>query len=157
TDFASSADVFTPVDLTLGPDGNLHILTIATDFTIPTGGVARLIYIGSGNHAPRPVATATPRSGYAPLDVGLSSAGSSDSDGDPLTCRWDFGDGVVAGGCELRHTYAGNGSYAATLFVSDGQVERQATAVVMVGSRPPVATILTPSATATYQTDETIS
>ena len=157
TDFASSTDVFTPVDLTQGPDGNLDILIIATDFTIPTGSVVRLIYVGSGNHAPRPVATATPSSGYAPLEVGLSSAGTSDPDGDPLTCRWNFGDGVQASGCDLRQTYAQNGSYAATLFVSDGQVERQATAVVTVGSLPPVATILMPAATATYQTGETIS
>jgi len=116
-----------------------------------------LIYVGSGNHAPRPVATATPSSGYEPLEVGLSSAGTSDPDGDPLTCRWNFGDGVQASGCDLRHTYAQNGSYVATLFVSDGQVESQATAVVTVGSLPPVATILTPAATATYQTGETIS
>jgi len=157
TDFASVADMLTPVDLTQGPDGNLQILSIASDFSVPSGRVARLIYVGSGNHAPLPVATVTPGSGYAPLDVALSSAGTTDQDGDPLTCGWVFGDGGQESGCELRHTYAANGSYAASLFVSDGQAERQATAMVTVGSLPPVATILTPAPTATYRTDETIT
>ena len=66
-------------------------------------------------------ATATPTSGGAPLAVQLSSTGSSDPDGDPLTYSWNFGDGTSSTAANPSHTYAQNGTWTATLTVSDGR------------------------------------
>ena len=47
------------------------------------------------NVLPNAVAAATPSSGYAPLAVTLSSAGSSDPDGTITSFAWNFGDGTT--------------------------------------------------------------
>ncbi len=60
------------------------------------------------------------RSGREPLDVVLSAEGSHDDDRDPLTYRWDFGDGAAAEGLKVRHTYDRGGRYTALLMVDDG-------------------------------------
>jgi len=72
-----------------------------------------------GNRAPRVEAGAAPASGGAPLDVVFSAAG-SDPDGDAITYAWDFGDGSTAAqGRRARHTYAGPGTFVATVTVTD--------------------------------------
>jgi len=50
-------------------------------------------------------------------------AGSSDPDGDPFTCLWDFGDGAGAAGSPATHRYAVGGVYPAVLTVSDSTGE----------------------------------
>jgi PKD repeat protein len=55
----------------------------------------------------------------APLGVAFSSAGSSDPEGQPLTYRWDFGDGSQSTDANPVHTYPAPGSYTATLTVTD--------------------------------------
>src|SRR5437867_211247 len=51
--FASIADIalgdatFTPVDLSLAPEGNLFYLVVAADFTVPSGSLHRIVYVGS--------------------------------------------------------------------------------------------------------------
>ncbi len=142
--FASGDFRYTPVDLAEGPDGNLYVLHFVGDFTIPSGSVERISWIGAGNHAPVARATATPSSGYAPLLVSFSSAASSDADGDALSTLWDFDDGSSSTEPNPSHVFTANGVYHVVLTVSDGQVARQATATVTVGSRPPRAIILSP-------------
>ena len=51
--------------------------------------------------------------------VPMSAVGSTDPDGDALTYAWTFGDGGVASGATVSHTYAQNGSYTVRLIVSD--------------------------------------
>jgi len=51
--------------------------------------------------------------------VALSSAGSSDPDGDALSFAWDFGDGATASGAAVSHTWTQNGSYTVTLVATD--------------------------------------
>jgi PKD repeat protein len=46
---------------------------------------------------------------------------SRDPDGDPLTCYWDFGDGIQEIGSRVFHTYAQPGIYTVRLRVSDGR------------------------------------
>lgn len=156
-DIALGDAAFTPVDLALAPDGNLLYLVIASDFAVPSGSLHRILYVGSGNHAPRPVASGSPNSGYAPLSVTFSAAGTSDADNDPLTYHWLFGDGAEADGLGVSHTYLSNGSYLATLQVGDGQITREAKVAVTVGSLPPTATILSPPSYRTWVNGETIS
>ncbi|MCC5840436.1 MAG: PKD domain-containing protein [Opitutales bacterium] len=57
--------------------------------------------------------------GQAPLPVQFSAAESSDSDGDPLTFLWDFGDGHTSTEMEPLHVYQTAGNYHVTVTVSD--------------------------------------
>ncbi len=53
----------------------------------------------------------------------LSSSDSFDRNNDPLTYKWDFGDGTTATTTNeqgIRHTYAQPGDYTVTLVVNDG-------------------------------------
>ncbi len=52
--------------------------------------------------------------------VTFDGSGSFDVDGDPLTYSWDFADGGSGSGVNPTHVYADNGTYTATLTVSDG-------------------------------------
>lgn len=72
------------------------------------------------NDPPVVAASATPRSGAAPLAVAFSSAGTSDPEGTPLSYNWTFGDGTISTAANPNHTYASIGNYTARLTVSDG-------------------------------------
>ncbi|MBL8481507.1 MAG: PKD domain-containing protein [Rhodocyclaceae bacterium] len=77
---------------------------------------------GNANQPPSAVASATPASGTAPLAVNFSSSGTSDPDGDALSFDWNFGDGSAhSTAANPSHTYAGAGTYVATLTVTDTQ------------------------------------
>lgn len=75
--------------------------------------------------------------------VTLSSAGSSDPTGDPLTYQWDFGDGtpvVVPTSITVTHHYTDDGIYTATLRVDDGRGGTDTdTALVTIANLPPTA------------------
>jgi PKD repeat protein len=58
-------------------------------------------------------------SGFAPLAVSFSSAGSYDPDGTALTYDWDFGDGTSSTEANPSHIYTLRGSYTASLAVFD--------------------------------------
>jgi chitodextrinase len=77
----------------------------------------------------RPVADPSgPYLGFAaaahfPAFIDFDGRKSSDPNGDPLTFRWDLGDGsppVVDTSPFVRHTYAAPGTYTVTLIVNDG-------------------------------------
>jgi PKD repeat protein len=71
------------------------------------------------NKLPIAAATATPTSGYAPLRVSFSSAGSSDPDGTIVGYSWNFGDGGTSTSADSSHTYNSVGTFTATLTVTD--------------------------------------
>ncbi|HUR24767.1 MAG TPA: PKD domain-containing protein [Candidatus Thermoplasmatota archaeon] len=89
---------------------------------------------GPGIAAGAPTATlkATPPNGTAPLNVTFDLSG-SDPDGDNLTWVLVFGDGNQTNGTTLpttvKHVYA-KGNHTASLTVSDGSLNRTATAKV---------------------------
>lgn len=91
---------------------------------------------GTGNEtntAPMASLEVTPENGTAPLNVTFSLAG-TDADGDNLTWVLVFGDGNQTNGTSLpttvNHTYAAAGNHTASLTVSDGSLNRTATAKV---------------------------
>lgn len=150
-DFAAS--VGGPVHLDVGPDGALYYIAF------PLGQLRRIRYTGAGNRAPIAAASATPGSGYSPLSVTFSAAGSSDPDGDPLTYAWDFGDGNGATGAAASHTYtsATVQAFTATLTATDpAGATGTGTVTVTVGSVPPAATILTPAGGTVVRPGQTI-
>ncbi|MEO7600336.1 MAG: PKD domain-containing protein [Opitutus sp.] len=73
----------------------------------------------SANVPPVAVASGSPTTGFAPLPVTFSSAGSSDSDGTITSYAWDFGDGTNGVGASPTKTYSVPGTYTAKLTVTD--------------------------------------
>ena len=69
----------------------------------------------------RPVAVAGPDIVTDRLVVAFDGTRSIDADGDPLTFRWDFGDGMTGVGAKVLHIYAEGGTYPVVLVVDDGK------------------------------------
>ena len=111
-----ATDVESPVSLTLGPDGMIYYLSFTT------GEIRRIRYNG-----PVAAAAATPTSGYSPLSVSFSSAGSVNPGGGPLSYLWDFGDGTTSTAANPSHTYT---TAAVRTFTARLTVTNQSGAVV---------------------------
>jgi PKD repeat protein/plastocyanin len=79
-------------------------------------------------------ASATPASGFAPLQVAFSVTANDPDEGDTLTYAWDFdGDGDTDSTAEdPSYTYTAAGEYDAEVTVSDGEDERSRTVPVTV-------------------------
>ena len=150
TAFASGADG--PVDIEMGPDGNLYYIAIVT-------GELRKITYTLGNVPPTAVAGATPTNGLAPLSVQFSSVGTSDGDGDTLTYSWNFGDGSPASTlANPQHTYTAVGTYSAVLSVNDGHSHTStATVPITVGRVAPTVTITSPLSSLSYKVGDVIT
>ena len=90
-----------------------------------------------------PVADIAPITGASEgIAVGFSASGSTDADGDVLTYNWNFGDGLTGAGVAPTHTYVDNGSYSATVIVSDGNGgSTMFTRTVSVANAAPVPTM----------------
>jgi Tol biopolymer transport system component/chitodextrinase len=69
--------------------------------------------------APTAVIDASPTSGAPPLDVDFDGSGSSDPDGTIASYAWNFGDGDTDTGATVSHTYDTEGTFNATLTVTD--------------------------------------
>lgn len=148
TVFDSSAG--TIADLQEGPDGDLYYVSIFE------GTFTKIAPVGP--FAPTAAASASPNAGLAPLTVHCAATGSSDPYGKPLTYSWDFGDGSpVATTANPAHTYTANGTYTATLTVSNGSQTGTATTQIVVGQQPPNATITAPMLGTTYTGGATIT
>ena len=103
-------------------DGQLHGFLLSVDAPPPP----------ADNQPPVALVGADLTSGRAPLTVNFSATGSADPDGDPLSYRWDFGDGSVDSGETVTHTYVDAGTYQAVLTVSDGLLSDSAALEIRV-------------------------
>ena len=122
--------------------GGLYIVTlIVNDGIVDSAPVATTASIVAVDDPP----VADPGGPYAGTeDVPLTfdGSGSSDPDGDPLTFRWDFGDGDAGTGVSPAHTYLAGGLYIVTLIVNDGTQDSApaaTTASIAAVNDPPVA------------------
>jgi PKD repeat protein len=95
------------------------------------------------NQAPTAAATGTPTSGKEPLTVLFSSAGSTDADGTISSFDWDFGDGGSSTQANPSHTYLQDGSYTATLTVTDdnGAVDTATVTILVTPNQLPTAAL----------------
>jgi glucose/arabinose dehydrogenase len=154
TTFGAGAS--TPVDLEIGPNGDLFYVDIG-------GGTVREIKYLGANRAPIANATATPTSGSAPLTVSFDGSASSDPDpGDTITYSWDlngdgvFGDSTVA---KPTYTYQTPGSYSVRLRVTDNHLATTTSNSITISASnsPPVPAIQTPQASLTWKVGDPIS
>ena len=147
--FASSAAG--PVDLRIGPDGNLFY----ADFD---GG--RIMEVEYGLAA---IATATPTSGSAPLTVDFDGSGSVPAQpGDTLTYAWDLdGDGQFDDSSAQKpvFVYDTPGTYTVRLRVTDqrGGSSTSAPITISAGNTPPTAFIDGPPSSLTWKVGDTIT
>src|SRR5262245_43792489 len=148
-----AAPASTPVDLEVGPDGDLYW----ADFG---GGTIRRMHYTPDNTPPSAVIAASPASGPVPLAVDFDGRGSSDPDpGDRsgLTYAWDFtDDGTVdATGPTASFTYQTAGAYAARLTVTDPHGAADSTTVtIQAGVK---ATIDAPASGTTWAVGDRIA
>ena len=137
-----------PVTLEEGPDGMIYYLSFNT------GQIRRIRFNG-----PSAVASATPTSGYSPLTVSFSSAGSSNPGGGQLDYVWEFGDGATSTAANPVHTYTAPGvaTFDAKLTVTgSGGPTSSMTVRITVGSTPPTPSIASPANNATVTPGQTI-
>ena len=109
------ADAANPVDLRIGPAGDLFYV----DFN---GGTVRRISYVSENQAPTAMATASTTGGFAPLEVEFDGTASSDPDeGDSLDYGWDLdGDGQFDDSADPQPSFTYDaGTYEVRLRVVD--------------------------------------
>lgn len=88
--------------------GSLGQYHVSANVIPPTGGLG-----------PVAVARASTYSGEAPLAVQFDATGSYDPDGNIASFEWDFGDGTAGTGSSVSHSYTSEGTYVATLVVTD--------------------------------------
>ena len=135
-----------PMHMMFGPNGSLYLVEWGDGDN--GAGIYRIDYVTSGNRAPVARAAGTPTSGRAPLTVEFSAAGSADPDGDPLGYAWDFtSDGTTDATLPAAsHTYTDDGTYTATLTVTDSNGGRStATVAIGVGNTTPVIRFTAPA------------
>ena len=151
----SFATVNNPVDVKVGPDGDLYYLDL-------DGGMLRRIGYSAGNQAPVARIVASPTSGNPPLAVSFDGATSTDADpGDTRAYAWDldddgaFDDGTAA---TASFTYTTTGAKTARLRVTDSFGATDiATVTIQVGSSAPVPSITTPSGSPVAAVGSTVS
>jgi cytochrome c len=123
-----------PIDMKFGPDGALYVLEYGNGYfkDNPEAELIRIEYNG-GNRKPVVQVTASQTAGPLPLKVQLSSAGSSDADGDSLQYDWKISrNGVVVQTYKTAHPELllnAAGTYKATLTVTDPSGARNSKSV----------------------------
>ena len=99
----------------------------------PSGTGRATALIRALNNPPKASFTFWPKDPFTDESVTFDASASSDPDGDPLSYRWDFGDGSSAEGKIVQHTYKKAGEYVVILTVSDpAGAESRATALLKV-------------------------
>ena len=141
-----------PVSFEFGPEGSLYYLT-----WLPSE-LRRIDYVMTGNRPPVAVASVSVSSGAAPVEVTLDGASSYDPDSDPLSYQWELGDGDLAAGPVVVHTYA-TGEFHATLTVDDGNgAEDSALPIRIVsGNTEPAPAITSPVDESAYLAGQSIT
>ncbi len=142
--FMPSHKFSNPIDMEFAPSGDLYVLEYGTGW-FQGNDDARLVRIeyNGGNRKPVVQIAADRTAGATPLQVSLTSDGTSDADGDALTYEWTV---TTSTGDVVQRTNEPNtsitldqpGVYTATLTVTDAQggrswVQKQ----IIAGNEPP--------------------
>ncbi len=103
-----------------------------------------------------------PTSGIAPETIMFNAIGSLAPDGAITNYSWSFGDGSIATGMMVNHTYTAAGTFTATLTVIDnlGVSASKSTIITIVANHPPISSFVGSSETSgplNYQFDASAS
>ena len=139
--FLDSVTVIGPMDMKIGPDGAIYLMEWRTDkWGGLTSRIVRLRYAPDGR-SPIAIIDADRNNGLATLVVNFDGNKSFDPDNQPLSYRWDFGDGSpVATGPQVSHNYRNPGVYSAKLEVenSNGKTGSAQLTITAGNNRPEV-------------------
>jgi len=119
-----------------GLTGNSKKGALGDSFTFTTTGLtapSAAVTITGGRVTEDPIAVidASPLSGLPPLTVDFDARRSRDPNGQPLTYRWDFGDGsATQTGAEVQHTYTKAGTFTTVLRATNNANSRFGEAAV---------------------------
>jgi cytochrome c len=157
--FLPSVRFAEPMDMKFGPEGDLYVLDYGSTWFAKSDDskLVRIEYT-AGNRTPKAVATADRAGGIAPVPITLSAAGSIDYDGDALRYEWRVQ--PEAGGATRtfrtpnpRVTFDRNGTYIATLFVTDSAgADDSASLQIVIGNEPPVVKVNVETPNKTFYT-----
>jgi len=115
----TGAGVTTTVTYDMAGDYTLQLIVTDNDGLMDT--ISQLIVVNDVNQIPEVSFTNTTVIGFAPLTVDFDGSASNDPDGMIVDRDWDFGDGTLAIGSVVSHTYNTPGVYMATFTVTDNE------------------------------------
>jgi len=149
-----ATDAAGPVDLEIGPDGQLYYVDLL-------GGTVRRIAYHAANQPPLASASADRYNGPAPLRVQFNGGASRDPENSPLTYAWDLdGDGAFddSAAPNPAYTFAAPGTYRVRLRVADleGASDTSEPLTILAGNTPPVASIASPSSATQWSVGNTV-
>uniref|UniRef100_UPI00188DD002 PKD domain-containing protein n=1 Tax=Tamlana sp. I1 TaxID=2762061 RepID=UPI00188DD002 len=102
---------------------NDGVLNIAFGHEVENPLINAIEIIGGAvisNQSPVAIASASDLTGEAPFEVSFTGSNSTDDEG-VVAYYWDFGDGNTANTADPVHTYTSEGTYVATLTVTDAE------------------------------------
>lgn len=108
-------------------------LTVTDAENLTNIDIVTIVVSAVGNEAPIAVASATPISGNAPLEVSFTGSNSTDDVGIE-SYVWDFKDGETSTEMNLSHTFTTVGTYDVELIVTDAGGLRDTTIVTITVS-----------------------
>ncbi len=125
-------------------------LTVTDDDGLTDTITTNITIAAPVNQPPVAVASASPLTAATDAAVRFDSVGSNDPDGTIVSYAWDFGDGATGAGVSPTHRYDDDGTWVATLTVTDdrGGIGTD-TVTVTITNRPPVAAVSGPLTTTT--------
>ncbi|MGC9308786.1 MAG: PKD domain-containing protein, partial [Thermoplasmatota archaeon] len=116
--------------------GTYNVTLTVTDDDGETG--IKVMEILIGNAPPVPAILFSPGDPSTADSIMFNGSGSIDPDGEIVNYTWDFGDDTTGYGVAPRHSYADNGTYTVTLYVTDDQNDTASTSInVAVTNVPP--------------------
>ncbi|MBI1882738.1 MAG: DNRLRE domain-containing protein [Chlamydiae bacterium] len=125
-------------------DGTHFIQAKATDTSNLVGQSQKIeVMMDHTNQAPVAILTFDTSLVYQiEQAVAFDGSQSTDSDGDPLTYSWSFGDNASGNGASTSHAYQVEGNYVVELTVSDGKVPSKTQAKIAIYPKGKIYTII---------------
>ncbi|MCD6527639.1 MAG: S8 family serine peptidase [Desulfuromonas sp.] len=128
-------------DINRTPDHIREILQNTAKDSGPTGwntgyswgivdAASALSYAAIPNSIPVAVIS-SPADGSEDIAISFDGSNSYDDDGDALTYRWNFGDGIIGSGVTTTHSYTSGDDYTVSLIVNDGKADSEATTTTL--------------------------